>query len=185
MGASSYVKGSLILFKFYLANICKLHQLPQVFPKQRLIWHLIISSGCGTRTHSRNWSKRKLVKMKTWKASPWSCLAQWPGDWFIWFANFILMIGLNRIYNGEFDKLKSELRQLHAVEKEWISYRVTLLLLFRQRTMFLVHFSSEILLQSPPRLRVHGLARKYICHPSPCFEPVSCKQIITLSVKYP
>ena len=95
------------------------------------------------------------------------------------------MIGLNRIYNGEFDKLKSELRQLHAGEKELISYRVTLLLLFRQRTMFLVHFSSEILLQSPPRLRVHGLARKYICHPSPCFEPVSCKQIITLSVKYP
>ena len=26
----SYVKGNLLLFKFYLANISKLHQLPQV-----------------------------------------------------------------------------------------------------------------------------------------------------------
>merc|ERR1711990_724006 len=38
-----------------------------------------------------------------------------------------------RSYNGEFDRLKAELRQLHAGEKELISYRTTLLLLFSIR----------------------------------------------------
>ena len=37
----------------------------------------------------------------------------------------------SRSYNGEFDRLKAELRQLHAAEKELISYRTTLILLFR------------------------------------------------------
>merc|ERR1712037_297203 len=38
-----------------------------------------------------------------------------------------------RSYNGEFDRLKAELRQLHAAEKELISYRTTLILLFSVR----------------------------------------------------
>ena len=45
----------------------------------------------------------------------------------------VLTISLHiRSYNGEFDRLKGELRQLHAGERELISYRTTLILLFRQ-----------------------------------------------------
>ena len=39
---------------------------------------------------------------------------------------------MHRNYNGEFDRLKADLRQLHAGEKELISYKTTLLILFRQ-----------------------------------------------------
>ena len=58
-------------------------------------------------------------------------------------AELVLTISLHiRSYNGEFDRLKGELRQLHAGEKELISYRTTLLLLFRQLIylIFLLEF---------------------------------------------
>merc|ERR1712088_1131629 len=101
MGASSYVKGSLILFKFYLANICKLHQLPQWMRNPDTLQELV---------------EEKVGEDENMKG-------------------FTLKLPrtVARIYNGEFDKLKSELRQLHAGEKELISYRVTLLLLFSLR----------------------------------------------------
>ena len=72
--------------------------------------------------------------------SPSSCLAQLPGAIFhLASYGFMLDMGsgelvLRRSYNGEFDRLKAELRQLHAGEKELISYRTTLLLLFRYFT---------------------------------------------------
>ena len=54
----------------------------------------------------------------------------------------VLTISLHiRSYNGEFDRLKGELRQLHAGERELISYRTTLLLLFRQ-SLSLIPFCS-------------------------------------------
>ena len=44
----------------------------------------------------------------------------------------VIVFFMHRNYNGEFDRLKADLRQLHAGEKELISYKTTLLILFRQ-----------------------------------------------------
>ena len=68
---ASYVKGNLLLFKFYLNNICTLHQLPQViflFAKQTPVFS---NSGCGTRTHCKKWWKRELLlEMEGRRVSP-------------------------------------------------------------------------------------------------------------------
>ena len=40
---------------------------------------------------------------------------------------------LGRRYNGEFDRMKGELRELHAGEGDRMSYQTTLLLLFSLR----------------------------------------------------
>ena len=44
----------------------------------------------------------------------------------------VIVFLMHRNYNGEFDRLKADLRQLHAGEKEMISYKTTLLILFWQ-----------------------------------------------------
>ena len=126
---ASYVKGNLLLFKFYLDNIWKLHQLPQVIISFFLFTNQTSVSGCGTRTLSKKWLKRELqLEMEV---SPSSCLARLPGAIF----TIALSTGIgkfqSRSYNGEFDRLKAELRKLHAAERELISYRTTLVLLFR------------------------------------------------------
>jgi len=96
-----YVKGNLLLFKFYLDNIWKLHQLPQWMRNPDTLQEVVeerVASGDG-------------------------------GE-----GGFTLKLPrtVARSYNGEFDRLKSELRQLHAGERELISYRTTLIILFRQ-----------------------------------------------------
>ena len=63
-----------------------------------------------------------------------------PGILKLYFDPFLAAVALvlvivyfmHRNYNGEFDRLKADLRQLHAGEKELISYKTTLLILFRQ-----------------------------------------------------
>merc|ERR1712032_417331 len=94
-------KGNLLLFKFYLDNIWKLHQLPQWMRNPDTLQEVVderVAAGDGGK------------------------------------GGFTLKLPrtVARSYNGEFDRLKSELRQLHAGERELISYRTTLLLLFRQ-----------------------------------------------------
>ena len=41
-------------------------------------------------------------------------------------------------YNEDFNKMKADLRSLHAGEKEWLSYKMTLTLLFTIRLLCLV-----------------------------------------------
>merc|ERR1711936_1089287 len=96
---ASYVKGNLLLFKFYLDNIWKLHQLPQWMRNPDTLQEVVeerVAAGDGGFT----------LKLPRTVA---------------------------RSYNGEFDRLKGELRQLHAAEKELFSYRTTLILLFSIR----------------------------------------------------
>merc|ERR1712209_130107 len=97
----SYVKGNLLLFKFYLANISKLHQLPQWMRNPDTL--------------------QEVVEGK---------VAEVGGK-----ERFTLKLSraVARNYNGEFDRLKADLRQLHAGEKELISYKTTLLILFSIR----------------------------------------------------
>merc|ERR1711971_709490 len=123
---ASYVKGNLLLFKFYLDNIWKLHQLPQ--------W-------------MRNPDSLQEVVEERVAAGDEGFTLKLPRT-------------VARSYNGEFDRLKSELRQLHAGEKELISYRTTLLLLFS--------------------IRLDSLARQYSSHPSSCLHPVPHRSLLSL-----
>ena len=54
----------------------------------------------------------------------------------------VIVFFMHRNYNGEFDRLKADLRQLHAGEKELISYKTTLLILFRQVYSSTCHFDD-------------------------------------------
>merc|ERR1712233_117402 len=96
---ASYVKGSLLLFKFYLDNIWKLHQLPQWMRNPETLQEVVEERvAAGNRGFTL-----KLPRT------------------------------IARSYNGEFDRLKADLRQLHPPEKDFISYRTTLILLFSIR----------------------------------------------------
>merc|ERR1712156_1318136 len=97
----SYVKGNLLLFKFYLANISKLHQLPQWMRNPDTLQEVVEG-----KVAEVGGKERFTLKLSRTVA---------------------------RNYNGEFDRLKADLRQLHAGEKELISYKTTLLILFSIR----------------------------------------------------
>ena len=86
----------------------------------------------------------KLLKLAARNGSLSNCLALLPGilklylDPFLFAFDLVIVLFLvivffmHRNYNGEFDRLKADLRQLHAGEKELISYKTTLLILFWQ-----------------------------------------------------
>merc|ERR1711936_1528456 len=97
----SYVKGNLLLFKFYLANISKLHQLPQWMRNPDTLQEVVEG-----KVAEVGGKERFTLKLSRTVA---------------------------RNYNGEFDRLKADLRQLHAGEKELITYKTTLLILFSIR----------------------------------------------------
>merc|ERR1712233_101549 len=82
---ASYVKGSLLLFKFYLDNIWKLHQLPQWMRNPDTL--------------------QEVVEEKVAAAGDEGFTLKLPRT-------------VARSYNSEFDRMKAELRQLHAAEKE-------------------------------------------------------------------
>lgn len=99
-GLACYVRGTLLLVKFYLVNIWTLHELPQWMRNPESLAQLVEEEAKGpTRT---SFSLR-------------------------------LPRAVARRYNGEFGRMKGELRELHAGEGDRMSYQTTLLLLFTLR----------------------------------------------------
>ena len=130
---ASYVKGNLLLFKFYLDNIWKLHQLPQVITL--ILFHqtaAILFSPVDAEPGLAPGSGRGESCRWRWRFHPQTASNSCQVLSLSSRVGFLTISLHIRSYNGEFDRLKGELRQLHAGEKELISYRTTLLLLFRQ-----------------------------------------------------